>query len=429
MILLLGQEDKKSNKFLASLIPSTKIDLEDAKLESLYNTYLRGYSQAKFDDDIHLLVFDHFNYHHNKDHVSNLIPCNRLFIENNINTRNTFSIDSSIFDIDKIFYKFGYEILFNTDKDCPIDHKLEKLKVKIINESKDILKEYLDINEDEIPYNDIFTRVNSPFYGSIHIGNCIGLNRKFTKPMTYYMYELRLRSFLEFISRYFSIKNSLDILQTEFRVNDIKDNITESFIFEICINIKNIDCIKKDKHKEDKDENVEIDKKNKKIMCKIDEDHISEYFKTLFGFKIPEPFDKNANYYKNYTFKFLNSKFRFVHIPSNPMKGFIVPKSFLGYYDMIYDPSNLKISIELLDKSTSELLAEFPLYPTKYTGIDILSNMIDMLDILSYKYDCIARSRISINDEKYSKREIISMSRLECSSQQNPLERLYELLY
>ena len=315
--------------------------------------------------------------------------------------------------------KLLYTIQFALDMDIPHEIK-QPLETFLINgnstnfnngnfciEKDDMINISDELNQDSL--------IKSPFYIECDIENRMyKIGNRFL-----YTYGSFIENLIQSLSEYYDTKAAIKILQTEFRLNDFLDNTEETFDFKIYEKIydKNTGLSYKDRKKFDFCHNIE-------------EKNIQKAIQKLIGWKIPEEGDSNIDEFEPVKFMILNDKFYYIPIYSNPLRGFIVPKTFYKNRKMFTEMNIVDIEIMIYNPNTYEEIEEIRRIRTMYTDMDVLSQLVKILDLLALKYKGVARATISVIIGNHCKKSIIVEDSIHHNiPYQNPLERVYELIF
>lgn len=317
-----------------------------------------------------------------------------------------YSISRQIFELykEELEFNFRFMIHFNQDPDTPLDEPKYLTKSMLIDQ--DTEKKPMDISKLVSDSSYSSYRGYSQFYTE---KNLIGICSDYV----YNPHPEFISDLITILSRYIDLRISADILQTEFRVNDLMDNSSQEF--DLCIVEKFIPRNESDKAK--------------KIYHTIKEEKLQKAIMKLTGWQFPTA-ESDCHVFEPIVFKWYGTKFRFVPIPCNPMRGFLMKKSYFKNRDLFLNQNLIDCVITIYDEKTLEEKAVFMRYSTCYTDMDILSEIQTMLDILSIKYNGMARAVFNINFENLKSRSIIIQDSFhkEFTGSYYALERAFEML-
>lgn len=369
------------------------------------------------------ILFVDRSRHYTRTIVHTFLPTYRMFSEENMpaypkyyNKSKSFErmkdhLDETPFS-DFSVIQFYYSLKFRKDQDTPHDPKIP-VKTILLEDGKN--KEDISSEIPSVFYTNPFDPVEE---GSLVIGSK-ELKRCCAKDFA--------TSLVEYLSEYYDIKAALKILQTEFRLNDILDCSEEEFSFNIYEKIARMKDIKT-WNLESSDGKIHFD-----FAHEIEEKNIQKAIRKLTGWRVPEESDRDANEFEPLRFELLNDQFYFMPLPSNPLRGFIVPKKFYKNRGMFCGKVLTDIELLIYDPSTLQEIEVFHRCPTEYSDMDVLAQIERMLDILSLRYKGAARAIITISiGNRFEKSIIVEDSIYNNSrytSQQEPLERVYEMIF
>lgn len=279
---------------------------------------------------------------------------------------------------------FTYRINFHSDPDCPIDKKVFRVTK---------YDPYMLSEDNNHTVNRNGKDISEPFQNVISSTN-------FSYPKYYVLkypsiiYPATLHNFLCILQNYWKTRTAIQIIINDFRVSDFMEDSDTAFhmvLSYIYGSTKNTS-------------------KKKRLEIEIDEDKMKKTFAMLYGWNFPEPGDKNMLLVTPKKIKILGSKFHYLPIPSNPICGFFVKKSFYTseFTELLYEtPSFIQCTITAYQNGTYEEKDVFTWYPTTYSGVDLLFHLQTILNLLSIKYSGPVEAVLNTSFGNLQKRSLI----------------------
>lgn len=316
---------------------------------------------------------------------------------------------------------FTYQINFHSDPDCPIDKKVFRVTkydpyMLLEDDCRTVNRNGRDISEE---FQNVIssTSFSYPKYQKslYYYKNC--------DPSSYYVlnrpfriYLATIPNLLYILQNYWKAKTAIQIIINDFRVSDFMENSDTLFHMALSYLYGNAKDISK----------------KKRVEIEIDENKMKKTFAMLYGWNFPEPGDQNILLIAPKKIKILGSKFYYLPIPSNPICGFFVKKSFYNseFTKLLYEtPSFIQCTITAYQNGTYEEKDVFTWYPTTYSGVDLLFHLQTILNLLSIKYSGPVEAVLNTSFGNLQKRSLILRDQYYGSSNEvNMLNRVLDNL-